>query len=105
MQAFKIHKAIVDDYKEYLNSFTTIRERRIRERVQEAFATGTFLPEPLLQFNPSLELGESLHEFEQQELEGERLVHEDLIQRPSQEILHGHLSFCVVRNCYYAITV
>ncbi|MEI7747538.1 MAG: hypothetical protein WCI81_00510 [Chlorobiaceae bacterium] len=63
MQAFKIRKAIVDDYKNSLNSFTNIRDSRIHEKVQEAFEKGTFLPEPLLQFNPSFELGESLQEI------------------------------------------
>ena len=55
------------------NSFTNIRDSRIHEKMQEAFEKGTFLPEPLLQFNPSFELGESL-----QELEGKGLVHGDL---------------------------
>ncbi|MEI6846483.1 MAG: hypothetical protein WCK32_00355 [Chlorobiaceae bacterium] len=73
MQAFKIHKAIVEDYKNYLNSFTNIRDVRIKEKVQEAFEKGIFLPEPLLQFNPSFELGESL-----EELETEKLIHEEL---------------------------
>jgi hypothetical protein len=57
MQAFKIRKAIVDDYKNYLNSFTNIRDSRIHEKVQEAFEKGMFLPEPLLQFNTSFEAG------------------------------------------------
>jgi len=68
MQAFKIHSAIVEDYKNYLNSFTNISDSRIQGKVQEAFRSGLFLPEPLLQFNPSFELGESLEELEKQEL-------------------------------------
>ena len=73
MQAFKVHKAIVEDYKNYLNSFTNIRDVRIKEKVKDAFEKGIFLPEPLLQFNPSFELGESL-----QELEAQALIHQDL---------------------------
>jgi superfamily II DNA/RNA helicase len=73
MQAFKIHKAIVDEYRDYLNSFTNISDPRILEKVQKAFNEGLFLPDPLLQFNPSFELGESL-----QELESEGLIHGDL---------------------------
>jgi len=68
MQAFKVHKAIVEDYKNYLNSFTNIKVGRIKEKVKGAFEKGIFLPEPLLQFNPSFELGESLQELENQEL-------------------------------------
>ncbi len=68
MQAFKIHKAIVDDCKNDLNSFTNIRDCRMHQNVQEAFEKGTFLPELLLQFNPSFELGESLQELDGQEM-------------------------------------
>lgn len=73
MQALKIHQAIVEDYKSYLNSFTNISDPRIRETVQEAFRNGLFLPEPLLQFNPSFALGESL-----EELERDKRIHGDL---------------------------
>jgi len=45
-QTFKICKAIVDDYKKYLNSFTNIMDNRIHEKVQEAFEKGTSLPAP-----------------------------------------------------------
>ena len=60
MHAFKTRDLIVEDYKNYLNSFTLIKNIRIREKVDEAFKTGKFLPEPLIQFNPSFKLGESL---------------------------------------------
>lgn len=73
MQAFKVHKAIVEDYKNYLNSFTNIKDVRIKEKVKDAFDQGIFLPEPLLQFNPSFELGESL-----QELQLKEPIHDDL---------------------------
>jgi len=73
MQAFKVHKAIVEDYKNYLNSFTNIKDVRIKEKVKDAFDQGIFLPEPLLQFNPSFDLGESL-----QELQIKEPIHEDL---------------------------
>ncbi len=58
----KIHKAIVEDYKNYLNSFKKIRNVRIKKTAQDAFEQGIFLPEPLLQFNPSFELGQSFKE-------------------------------------------
>jgi superfamily II DNA or RNA helicase len=85
MQALKIHQAIVEDYKSYLNSFTNISDPRIQETVQEAFRNGLFLPEPLLQFNPSFELGESL-----QELEKQGLIHGDLKKIFGSYNLHHH---------------
>lgn len=85
MQALKIHQAIVEDYKSYLNSFTNISDPRIQETVQEAFRNGLFLPEPLLQFNPSFEVGESL-----QELEKQGLIHGDLKKIFGSYNLHHH---------------
>ncbi len=73
MQAFRIHQNIVEDYKNYLNSFTFIKDKRIRDKVDEAFKSGIFLPEPLIQFNPSFKLGQSLDD-----LEKESLIHSDL---------------------------
>ncbi|NVN97049.1 DEAD/DEAH box helicase, partial [Candidatus Nomurabacteria bacterium] len=73
MQAFKIHNSIVEDYKNYLNSFTLIKNERIREKVDEAFVKGVFLPEALIQFNPSFKSGESLSDLVE-----EKLIHQDL---------------------------
>lgn len=73
MQAFQTHKLIVEDYKNYLKSFTFIKNKQIRDEVDEAFKSGKFLPEPLIQFNPSFKLGESLDD-----LEKEGLIHSDL---------------------------
>lgn len=73
MQAFKIHQSIVDDYKSYLNSFMLIKDSRIREKVDEAFEKGIFLPEALIQFNPSFKLGASLDD-----LVKEKSIHSDL---------------------------
>jgi len=73
LQAFDIHKSVVEDYKNYLNRFTLIKDPRIREKVDEAFAKGLFLPQALVQFNPSFKRGESLEDLTRQ-----NLVHPDL---------------------------
>ncbi len=39
-QVFKIGKPIVDDYKNYLNSFPNVMDSRIHQKVQEAFEKG-----------------------------------------------------------------
>ncbi len=53
MQAFKIHEQIIADYKDYLKSFNIIRDERIRKVVDDAFKNDEYIPEPLIQFNPS----------------------------------------------------
>ena len=61
MQSFKIHEQIVADYKNYLKSFTLIKDLKIKKEVDDAFSEGKFLPDPLIQFNPSYLLGDSLN--------------------------------------------
>ncbi|HPS51748.1 MAG TPA: DEAD/DEAH box helicase [Bacteroidales bacterium] len=73
MQAFKVHQAVVEDYKNYLNSFTFIKDKRIKEKVEEAFKGNFFLPDALIQFNPSYKTDLTLDE-----LERERLIEPEL---------------------------
>lgn len=73
MRAFETHKLIISEYYNYLSSFTFIKNERIRQEVDKAFKSGKFLPEPLIQFNPSFKIGESLDD-----LEKEGIIHADL---------------------------
>ncbi len=73
MDAFKTHAQIINDYKEYLKSFLSISDTRIKEEVEKAFEDQGFIPEPLIQFNPSFAKGESL-----QKLVEDGSVHADL---------------------------
>jgi superfamily II DNA/RNA helicase len=73
MKAFDLHHSIVEDYKTYLQSFTNIKDERIRAEVNKAFQEGVFLPEPLIQFNPSFQPGESI-----EQLIDEGIFHPDL---------------------------
>jgi superfamily II DNA/RNA helicase len=60
MDAFKTHDDIIGSYREYLKSFLSIADERIQEEVKRSFEGSGFLPEPLVQFNPAYEVGESL---------------------------------------------
>lgn len=60
MDLFGIHKAIVDDYSQYINSFIDIKDDRINEKVSSELKSGKLWPEPLLQFNPSFEPGDTI---------------------------------------------
>ena len=73
MDAFTLHADVVEKYKNYLKSFTTISDQRIKHTVEKAFEQGDFIPEPLIQFNPDFAKGKSL-----QELVTDEKVHRDL---------------------------
>ncbi len=57
---FNIHEKIMDDYKHFVGSFINIKDRQIREVVEAEMDDGKYWPEPLIQFNPSFEEGESI---------------------------------------------
>ena len=57
---FNIHEKIMDDYKHFVGSFINIKDKRIREVVEAEMDDGKYWPEPLIQFNPSFEEGESI---------------------------------------------
>lgn len=63
MDVFKTHKGIVSQYRKYIESFIHIKDERIRIEVEKALENGFLFPEPLVQFNPSFEKGESMDEL------------------------------------------
>ena len=60
MDAFAIRDRLVADYAEYVRSFITVRDQRMREHVDEVLDGGTLWPEPLIQLNPAFEAGDSV---------------------------------------------
>ena len=60
VDAFAIRDRLVTDYADYVRSFITVRDARMRERVDEVLDGGTLWPEPLIQLNPAFEAGESV---------------------------------------------
>jgi len=63
MDAFKLHRQVIDNYRNYLQSFTSVRDSRIKKYVDKAFRERGFIPEPLIQFNPSYERSEKLDDM------------------------------------------
>lgn len=63
MDAFKTLNQVITNYRSYLTSFLNIADDRIKEEVTKAFNGDGFIPEPLIQFNPSFEKGLSLNEL------------------------------------------
>lgn len=68
MDAFKTHSKVVDTYKEYLNSFLSISDSRIKDEVNKVIMGDGLIPEPLIQFNPSFQKGETLNALIEQNL-------------------------------------
>jgi hypothetical protein len=53
MDAFALRDAMVEDYRRFATSFTTIFAEDVRQQVDAIYAEGRFWPEPLIQINPS----------------------------------------------------
>jgi len=73
MDALKLHKSVISNYRDYLSSFINIKDDRVKEYVEAKFESEGFIPEPLIQFNPSYEKGESLNDLLEK-----GLIHKDL---------------------------
>lgn len=85
MDAFKTHQKIINDYKDYLQSFINIYDKRIIDYVQNETLVNNVLPDPLIQFNPSFAKGKSF-----EELIVEKIVHPNLSKSLGSYRLYKH---------------
>lgn len=53
LDVFSLRERIVNEYKRFATSFTTIRASDIRGQVEAIYAQNRYWPEPLIQINPS----------------------------------------------------
>jgi ATP-dependent helicase YprA (DUF1998 family) len=53
LDVFSLRESIVNEYKHFATSFTTIHANDIREQVEVIYAQNRYWPEPLIQINPS----------------------------------------------------
>ena len=63
MNVFDLRNRLIDDYASFVSSFVNIRDPEIRAFVENEFSSGALWPEPLVQLNPSFELGETIDEL------------------------------------------
>lgn len=63
MDAFGIHRRLIDDYSSYTRSFVELRDERVRRTVDDAVQDGLLWPDPWLQLNPSFEQGATADEL------------------------------------------
>ncbi|CAI9675548.1 MULTISPECIES: DEAD/DEAH box helicase [Elizabethkingia] len=87
MDAFKTHEKVISDYKSYLQSFINIKDQRILDFVNNSTLVENILPEPLIQFNPSFERGQSFDELIQ-----EHTIHPNLSKALGSYRLYRHQS-------------
>lgn len=57
MDVFRLRERLIGDYAEYVRSFLRIRERRLREFVEQSLGDEALWPQPLIQMNPAFEGG------------------------------------------------
>lgn len=63
MNVFSLRKKLVDDYDSYIRGFIHIRDQRIQEIADDAFSSGRFWPNPLIQLNPSFLPGATIDQL------------------------------------------
>src|SRR5262249_25438906 len=63
MDVFEIRNRLISDYADYIRGFIEIKDERIRAYVQSCLNAGLLWPDPLIQLNPSFELGDSIDEL------------------------------------------
>lgn len=63
MDVFSLRDTVVDEYKNFATSFTTIFAEDIRKQVEAIYAGDRYWPEPLIQINPNFQPGRSLAEL------------------------------------------
>ena len=53
LDVFSLRDSVVDEYKRFATSFTTIHSQDIRAQIEAIYAQERYWPEPLIQINPS----------------------------------------------------
>jgi ATP-dependent helicase YprA (DUF1998 family) len=62
LDVFSLRKDLIGGYSAFARSFTHIRADDIRSQVDQAYASGRYWPEPLIQINPRFKPGKSIAE-------------------------------------------
>ncbi|MDE2822177.1 MAG: hypothetical protein OXK79_01555, partial [Chloroflexota bacterium] len=53
LDVFALRDGVVEEYRRFATSFTTIHAADIRKQVEAIYAENRYWPEPLIQINPS----------------------------------------------------
>lgn len=63
MNIFEYRNQLINDYESYIKSFIKVKDDRIKEKIEAEFQLGALWPEPLIQLNPSFELGQQIDQL------------------------------------------
>ena len=63
MNVFNFRDRIIADYQEYVSSFISIAQPRLRKFVDACFSSGSLWPDPLIQLNPTFKPGKTVNEL------------------------------------------
>ena len=68
MDVFELRRRLIDDYRAYVTSFISIRDERVRRKVDEELAEGWLWPDPRIGLNPSFAEGAWIDELVRRDL-------------------------------------
>ena len=74
LDIFNLRDSILNDYRDYINSFLSIKDPKVYDFVQQELDKGELWPDPLVQLNPSYAPGASLEHLIQ-----EQILHPDCL--------------------------
>lgn len=57
MDVFSLREQLIGDYSRFARSFTTILADDLRRGIDDAYSSGRYWPEPLIQINPRYQQG------------------------------------------------
>ena len=58
MDVFSLRDRLISDHSNYITSFVSIKDKRIRDYVDESLKAGLLWPDPTIQLNPSFRQGQ-----------------------------------------------
>ncbi|MDA8355005.1 MAG: DEAD/DEAH box helicase, partial [Actinomycetota bacterium] len=63
MDVFELRDSVIGDYQRFIQGFLHIRDKRVRDVVEETLADGLLWPEPWLSLNPKFTISGTVDEF------------------------------------------
>jgi len=100
MDVFGLRDRLIEDYATYASSFIQIRDQRLYESVHQSLNEGVFWPDPLIQLNPSFEIGGTVNE-----LVAEGILHEECNRIFLKDKQKGGQTLCFHRHQREAIEI
>ncbi len=103
MNVFDLRDRLVEDYQSYTRSFINIRDKQIKDFVDNILNREGFWPEPLLQLNPTFRSGGTIDELVAQGILQQECAHifridkSDVDHVGKQLLLHEHQREAIVK--------